>query len=312
VGGTLVDGVPVSGTRTLSYSAVDRESGLLRVEAIVGEDIVATRNLAGSCTYADFTACPTTDAHDLTVDTTRLSDGRHPLSLRVWDAAGNHYVAQVTTVEVRNHGPGGIAGANMKLTARFAKTSRTALTASYGRRVSIDGRLSAPPGTAIGNARIEAFERVQGSGAGQVAIGSAMTKPDGTFSYELARGPSRTVLFKYRPNGSDTAASTTLKLKVRAASRLRVSLHGTRLRYSGQVLTRPIPKPGKRVALQGRAAGYAWTTFATLRTDRRGKFRGTYRLSLRRPGVKLQFRVVVPIEKAYPYLTYRGSPVSVR
>jgi hypothetical protein len=311
VGGTLVGGVPVSGPSTLNYSAADRESGLLRVEAIVGEDIVATRDLAGSCTYADFTACPTTDAHDLTVDTTRLSDGRHPLSLRVWDAAGNHYIAQVTTVEVRNHGPGGIvAGANMKLTARFAKTPLASLTASYGRRVRIDGRLSGPPVTAIGNARVEAFERVQGSGARQVAIGSATTKPDGTFSYELPRGPSRTVLFKYRPSGSDTVASTTLKLKVRAASGLRVSLHGTRLRYSGEVLSRPIPKRGKRVTLQGRAPGYAWSTLATLRTDRRGMFRGTYRLSVRRPGIKLQFRVTVPTERSYPYLTHRGPPVS--
>ena len=79
------------------------------------------------------------------------------------------------------------------------------------------------------------------------------------------------------------------------------TLHGTLVRFSGRVLSRPLPAAGKRVILQGKAPGYEWAPFATMRTDRRGRFAGSYRLSVRRPGVRLQIRVRVPAERGYPY-----------
>ena len=159
---------------------------------------------------------------------------------------------------------------------------------------------------AIGKARLDLVQGSGGSGVGGRVVGHASTRPDGSFSLRLrARGPSRSLRVRYGQDGSVLAVSSELRLGVRAASTLRASLRGTRIRYSGRVLTRPIPTHGKRVTLQGRAPGYAWATFATRRTDRRGRFAGTYRLPLRRPGVKLQIRVVVPTEKSYPYATYR-------
>jgi hypothetical protein len=85
------------------------------------------------------------------------------------------------------------------------------------------------------------------------------------------------------------------------------------VRFSGRVLSRPLPVRGKTVKLQGKAPGYAWSKpFAALRTDRRGRFAGSYRLHARRPGVKIQIRVVVPTERGYPYLSYHGRPATLR
>ena len=77
------------------------------------------------------------------------------------------------------------------------------------------------------------------------------------------------------------------------------------------MLSRPLPKLGKRVLLQGRTRGYAWATFRSARTNRVGHFSGGYRLPFRRPGVKLEIRVVVPAERSYPYLIYIGRPVTL-
>jgi hypothetical protein len=49
-----------------------------------------------------------------------------------------------------------------------------------------------------------------------------------------------------------------------------------------------------------------------LRTDRRGRFSGTYRLRARRSGVSVQIRVLVPTQRSYPYLAYTGHPVTLR
>jgi hypothetical protein len=99
---------------------------------------------------------------------------------------------------------------------------------------------------------------------------------------------------------------------VRAAAILQTSLRGTLVRFGGRVVSGPLPPRGKRVLLQGKAPGYSWATFATVRTNRHGRFTGNYRLPVRRPGVKLQIRVVVPTERGYPYASYTGRPITLR
>ena len=84
------------------------------------------------------------------------------------------------------------------------------------------------------------------------------------------------------------------------------------VRFSGRVLGAPIPKAGKRVLMEGRSPEAAWTEFKSLRTDRTGRFSGTYRLRVRRPGVTLKIRAVVPREAGYGYLSARSRAISLR
>jgi hypothetical protein len=177
--------------------------------------------------------------------------------------------------------------------------------------VRVQGRLTQPAGGGLDRARIDVFERSASAGSPERAAGRTRTRADGTFSYLLAnRRSSRLIRLVYRDAGG-RSVSRTLHLQVRAAAVLRASLHDTLVRFGGRVLSGPLPRTGKRVLLQGKAPGYTWATFAVTRTNHVGRFSGRYRLPVRRPGVKLQIRVVVPTERSYPYASYSGRPITL-
>jgi hypothetical protein len=317
VGGTLLGDQPVFATRTLEYSASDAASGMAKVEVLLGYSVVASKDLSGRCTFAGWSACPTSDGDTLYVDTRSVPDGRHALKLRTVDAAGNRNDEWIQDLDVRNQASSaqaptptiGLAGAEAaRLTARFTNSSRSSLVVPWGRRVTIRGRLRGLTQPGLGGARIDVFERTARTGAKETPVGGTQTRRDGTFSYTLASmRPSRTVRLSY-----GATAARLLRLKVRAAATLKASLRGTTVRYRGRVVSRPLPGSGKRVILEGRAPGYGWAAFAVMRTNRLGRFSGSYRLGVRRPGVKLQIRARLPAERGYPYLDFVGRPVTLQ
>jgi hypothetical protein len=324
IGGPMVAGGIQSGINTVSYAAFDPQSGLQRVEAMLGDSIVGTRDLTPRCHHYDFTVCPNADDGSLSVDTTAVPNGSYRLTVRVHDAADNVTSVQYPTeIRVENSSspeapignapvPSTTGGAHVQIAARFANSTRTSLIAPWGRRVTLRGRLTSAPGRGIDRAEIEVHERTNQTDE-EPSVGRVKTGGDGTFTYVLRRGrPSRTVRLIYRMAGATPVMSKTLKLRVRAAATLDASLRGVTIRYAGRVLSHPLPPRGKRVVLQGKARGFAWATFARLTTNRRGEFSGTYRLQKRRPGVRLQIRVRVPTERAYPYLNYTGRLVTFR
>ncbi len=310
----MLEAAPVFGTRSLEYAATDVESGLARIEAVIGETVVGARDLTIRCSYADFTACPTSDLDTLLVDTSRVPNGRHPLSLRVFDAAGNRRDVEVQPIDVQNPQNAMVAQASSgvalgQLSAAFAGTSRSTLSVPFGRRVVIRGRLASASNSGIAKAQVDVLERLSRTGANEVAVGRARTRSDGTFSYELAaRRPSRVVRLAY----GSVASSRRLQVRVHAASALRATLRGRLLRFSGRVLSRPLPAGGKLVRLDGVSTGFKWKHFATLRTDRDGRFSGRFRLAGRRAGARYYMRVRMPAERGYPYLPATGKPVRLR
>ena len=69
---------------TITYSAFDHQSGLTRVEAVLGnDDVVATRDLTPRRPDYDFTVCPSVDDGSLSVDTSSVPNGSHRLTVRV-------------------------------------------------------------------------------------------------------------------------------------------------------------------------------------------------------------------------------------
>jgi hypothetical protein len=92
--------------------------------------------------------------------------------------------------------------------------------------------------------------------------------------------------------------------------------NGQAVRLRGRLLGGPIPPGGKLIDLQ---AFYrrSWRTFATLRSDRHGRWRFRYRFRATRGVVTYRFRARVHREAAYPYelghsrvvrVTVRGLP----
>ena len=101
--GTLLEGGPQSGTRTVTYAASDLQAGLAKVEVLLGDNVVASHDLRPRCAYADFTVCPPSDSDTLAVDTRAVPNGSYDFALRVVDAAGNERVHSVErAVDVAN------------------------------------------------------------------------------------------------------------------------------------------------------------------------------------------------------------------
>ena len=214
-GGTLVAGGSQSGGRTVTFVARDSESGVERVESLLGDTIVGSSDFRSACSYSDFAACPAAKASTMSVDTRAVSDGTYPLRLRVTDAAGNATMTQSSVpIRVAN-------GSAARLTARFDATSGRTLTSRYGTRIAIRGRLTDSAGRPISNARIKVQERLATAGATTGDRVDASTNADGRWRYNLQKKvSSRDLRF------SHGASSKSLRLRVRAASVLRVSLRG--------------------------------------------------------------------------------------
>lgn len=313
-GGALLESGPQSGVRSLTFTATDLQSGLAKVDVLLDDKVVATDDLASRCFHSDFTVCPTSDDGTLTVDTRLVPNGSYNLALRARDAAGNERVARVErAVVVANETPQDAKSVlPYSIVANFKGSSRSSLTVPYGRRVTVRGRVMQGTQPAA-DTRIEVLERLDRRGARERSTRSVMTRADGSFSIGLATSrPSRVVRLAHRPAGGVSFVSRALKLRVRALSRVRATLRGSVVRFSGRVLSGPMPKGGKRVQMEGRSPDSAWTLFKNLRTDKRGRFSGTYRLRVRRPGIVLKIRAIVPSEAGYGYLGSRSRGVSLR
>lgn len=317
-GGDLLSVGPRSGTRSLDYSAADAQSGIMRVAVVIGTTTAGALDFAGDCAYVTLAACAPSRSGSVAVDTSLVPDGIYPVTLRVTDAAGNERSVQAATgIQVAN-GVAAVTGqlpaatASAQLTVSFASNRRSAATVGYSRRALVRGRLRTAAGTPIPNAVIEVEERRAGRARPTLRT-RVITGRDGRFSHTARRGPSRTIVVGY-PSTIGGAASTTrrLKLRVKASASLRVTLRGVSVRYRGRVLSKPVPARGKVVEIQGRAPGAGWKTFAKRRTTERGTYSGRYRLRVHRPGVRLQFRVRIPREAGYPFVSHTGRALTRR
>jgi hypothetical protein len=311
-GGTLLGAGTRNGRSTLSVSATDQESGVARVEALLGETVVAGEDLERNvalCPHTDWNACPARYSADFVIDLSTLPTGPYPLTLRVTDAAGNRRL--ITSGAPISVGKEQAPVAKTRLTASFGRRSTT-YTTNFRRSVRLRGRLTDPSGNPIAHARIAITERPSMTGRGRREM-YTITGSDGKFSQVVSgAGPSRSIELRYFARAGDAmpSASLRLQIRVRASSTFKLSLHGVIVRYAGRVLTRPLPRGGKKVFIQGRAPGDAWRRFAVRRTDKAGRYSGRYRLRVRRPGVKLQFRVELPKQSGYPFAPRTGPIVT--
>lgn len=320
-GGSLLSGGEQRGSRTVRYTAVDHESGVARVELMLGDTVTSIDDVeanAGACPHTDWAACPARYSSAFSVDTSRLAEGDHVATLRVTDAAGNMRVIRrsgtITISRSPAVSPPPTASSSVKtalatLSGQFAANARTTFTTSFGHAARVRGRLRDGNGKAIANATLAVREIPDGGG--RSITKRVTTGPNGKYSY-VASGArqSRRIIIGYPADSGAPAVVRRLRLRVRAAATLQVALRGVRVTYKGRVISRPIPRKGKRVFLEGRAKGGAWQRFAVRKTDSRGRFSGRYRLRVRRPGVRLQFRVVVPKQTGYPYTPRTGRALT--
>lgn len=306
-----------SGTRTVQFTAVDDQSGIEVVELLADDKVFAERSFGPECQYADIAACVRTRSDELVIDTAKLTNGTHRVRLRARDAAGNTTESPVQVVDVNNR-PGGVAStgagastgssaSTARVTAAFAGTSKRTFTVSSRGRPKIVGRVTDADSRPMAGAQIVVVEKITGQSVSTTSVGE--TGADGRYAFRLRRHRgSRTVRVQH-VRGGEVLAAPPLRLKVRSSASLAIALNGVRVRYRGTLVSQ-LPTRGVVVHMQGRRKGGAWQSFASRKVRRPGKFAGSYRLRVRRPGVVLQFRAVISKAQGYPYETGTSATVT--
>ncbi len=240
--GSAVSSATWQGTETFAFAAADEGGGVYQAVLEVDGAPVLARTIddrdgrcvdttAGAHVFTRPQPCPAAADALVRVDAAALPAGDHDVALRVSDAAGNVrtvYAARKTIAgpaapvapagAVAERGDSSAGDPAFVLVARWARTGRTTLTAPYGVRSVIRGRLTDAAGAGVGNARIELLGAVDGRRGMALDKGGARTRADGRFTLVVPRGASsRTLLLRYRRHGADTAAAQArLRLRVRA------------------------------------------------------------------------------------------------
>jgi hypothetical protein len=265
------------------------------------------------------------------VDDAALRPGAYELRAIVTDAAGNEAVGTHRT-------DGAPAALALPLRARTVLTLRRT-----GRRNrTVQARLTAG-GRPLANRALSLTRRLRGRTAWRpvcarrtVIIASARTGATGArgatgeagaacvlrtdaaghIELRLRRGASRTLRLSFAGDALLLPARATMTVRTRARVRLRAIPRsvpaGGSVRFSGRLLGGHVPESGKLVELQARV-GAAWRTFATVRTDPRGRFGHAHRFATTSGGRTFWVRLRVRREASYPYerATTRPLPVHV-
>ncbi|MBJ7329682.1 MAG: hypothetical protein JHC95_07290 [Solirubrobacteraceae bacterium] len=320
-----------SGLEQLSFTATDAASGMYRALLEVDGKVSKTTSLGandGRCVDAGVDAstpyeflyrepCEKSVQHDFVIDTRTIPDGTHSVKVLVEDASGNRTSAWSTPdFVVRNagepstgfgatgSGSGGggatampCAGTSNGLTARFTRNASRTITVKYGQALTVGGRGPAGAGIDVFHVR----------GSKVTPLGATAAAANGTFTDRI---PTRYGNGTIRLCGPGLVADLNLKVKAAVSLKVRISRNGL-VRYSGRVPTGQIPKGGKIITVQGKA-GPSWQTFALRRTDKKGRFKGRYRLRVVVRGARLKFRVRVPSEAGYPFVGVVGKAQTKR
>ena len=140
------------------------------------------------------------------------------------------------------------------------------------------------------------------------------TDAAGRFSFAHRRGAIADLAIRYDGTRFTRPAIAEVRVLVRAPSSIavdrRFALNGQAVSFRGRLTRGPIPDGGKLIDLQAFYRG-RWRTFATPRTDSRGRWSYDYRFEATTGVVTYRFRARIRREAAYPYELGRSRVVRV-
>jgi hypothetical protein len=208
----------------------------------------------------------------------------------------------------------GVVGSVRDRNGKPRQVLRPIARTRVGRKVRLGGQLTSGNGNPITDAEVVVLEPSGEAGADPVPVATLRTSPKGRFYYVAPPGVTRAVRFHYTGTPTIRAADADVPIRVGAVSSLRANRRGLRngqtARFAGQVKGGFIPPEGKLVELQVLLRG-SWQTFTTFHTDPLGRWRYDYRFGGTSGRVVYTFRVRVPGETTYPYVTGGSSKLKL-
>jgi hypothetical protein len=204
-------------------------------------------------------------------------------------------------------------GGKRRKIRRRVTVLRPRVTAAFGRRVRIGGRLVNGEDQPVAGAEVLVFSRTA-TGPEQ-PLGSVQTDARGRYSYVAHTNATRTLRFVYPGTAQTLPTQDEVTLLVRAASTIRAKprrlRNGQTVHFAGRLRSLPAPAGGKLVELQVVLSG-RWQTFRTLRTGSDGRWQARYRFRRSCGLVRYRFRLRLPAETGYPFEVGRTHAVTVR
>jgi hypothetical protein len=199
-------------------------------------------------------------------------------------------------------------------------TRPAARAISFGHGLQFGGRLLDTSAAPLAGQEIAVTETFAPGSRPSRRMTMVRSGADGSFSLQLAPGPSRDVSAAFAGTRTLTRATgRSVHLDVLALVRLRAStsvarVGGAPVVFSGSVgQTGAAPsEEGVPVELQFRYPGADWSGFRTVQTDVHGRFRYAYRFSDDDSrGVRFQFRAYAKGREGWPYEPAFSRPVAV-
>jgi hypothetical protein len=243
-----------------------------------------------------------------------LADGTYELRALIRDAVGNETLADRDVT-----GRPMVVVLPLRLATRIVRRSSAArgalrepLRVAFGRTATLAAVLETWQGRPVARAVVDVLERPRTRRAWRRA-GAVRTDSFGRFSWRVAAGPSRHVRLAFEGDDLLLPASLEARVLVPAAGTLRAdrrrARNGQTVVFTGRLRGLPLPRGGRTVDLQAHYRG-AWRTFATPRTDKRGRWRQPYRFGATRGRVVYRFRALIKRDASYPY--EQGTTPTVR
>ena len=278
VGGQLWSGGVVAGPVSANFAASD-PIGISeqQVRSETGQTLIS-KSLP--CDYTVAQPCPQQPSGSLTVDTTKMADGRHTFSLVVMDAAGNTQVVTSPPVIVDNHGPPPPSA--LVATAEDDGSNVVALT----------WRDPASPPAPVARGMVQLCQATCGAAKSVDASGAARVSAPGPGNYRVRLW----LIDVHGRGGPHNAAVATVRVPSPGAgssvrTKVAAVLNGRRLRVSGTIGRSGRVRVSWRSKVRGRTVGHG-SRLVTIRANKIGlTFNPSRRARSRAATIRIAIRV---------------------
>lgn len=346
-------GNPTSGKAGLTFTARDPDGpGIYRASVTIdgqtvwsqtpnanGGECAAHGTYEGALVFLNAQPCLQETGVNVEVDTTKLSEGEHQLSVALEDAAGNNAIVYTGAIHVDNkpvvqstptglaqqpRGPANGTPASERATLSAAwelpkgrRSLASRLASRYGLSHLVLGRLVTPSGAPIAGALVEVSQTPAYLGASAVAVTSVRTGTDGSFTAKLpADLTSSTITLSYRSHLGDPSPAATAELALSVPARLRLTVKPRVTRVGATIvltgrLSGSIPPGGKLVVFEAREAHGRWIEFHTAVVHSNGVVRVKHRFVYPGPA-RYEFRILCRAEAGFPFTAAFSNTVYVR
>lgn len=311
---------PLAGVVKTDFEASDEGGGIYEAVLLV-DGLPLVRSGACEKPFTARVPCPLRHQGSILLDTTRIADGEHSLSLVVYDATEqNSAVFGPTVVRVSNRGAtsgSSVASPNGASASRQARLLGIGVGKSVrqplGGSKAVRGRLVDAGGQPIAGAAVAVYGRADAPGTKERLLTQASTDDSGQFRFQIPPGPSRRLSVRYRAYSSDKRDAATWSFTTRVAARLTLKPSHRRL-ANGETLVLKAVLPGARIrprsadiAFQVRI-GSQWRTFAKRPLGKSGTAAVKHRFRVTFQRLTYRFRAVTLGRRTFPYEN-GGSPV---